>query len=431
MIRQFRLPGNGVRAILLPRPNVSEVAIVVAIHGGSRDDPTSGTRPYRVMKGLHHFAEHVIRRATIVSPTWNTVAKYVNSFSAEYNGFTDKSCTNFLIVTDRRHVKKAIRFLAEVVSNRSVDRATFEVERERVIQEIWTYQDEPSERAENDFDRLLWTRTGFDHQVLGTETSIRSITPSQLRRFIARTYVGRRMVVAVAGGFDPDIVETTLRHSFQKVPAGTSAGNHDVDFQQRRRGLHLRYDATQQLHCFLGWPLPGINDPRRMALGVIRNALTNRDDSARLLLKLDGDAHGYSLTDSFWCYRDVGAYHMYLVLSPDHLTKALRIVTAEIADLQRNLMTAEELELTKQNLAITARSKSSRALAVATFAAIQSINGGRYIPLRTYLSDLRAVTRHQVRRAAQEVLDWRRMMVVIRGPIRGLRRRELSSILRY
>lgn len=429
-MRQYVLP-NGAQVLLLPWPSPS-VTVTVGIRSGSRDDPKVFVTPRRPvhLQGQNHFSEHAVFRATKQHPTWEELATYADGISANYNAFTDKSTILFCMETARGYARDVIRFLSEIIRFPLLTKANVGAERERIRQEYRVWYDEPYERVQLDLERLMFPGSGLDHPTLGTEDTIKSITAERLRNFHRRVFVGQRLVIVLAGGFDPDLILPAVRTWFGPLRAGTKASRHSLDFRRLRGTMRLRREETQQLHCLIGWPTPGINDPRRIVLGLIRNALTRRT-SSRLKLKLDSVGHGYSLSDFYWCYSDIGEYHIYVPLSADHLTETLRIIGQEIADLRRNLMPPDELWLSKRNMSIDARAKFGESWAASVFAAQQTINAGVFRPLRVYDREVRAIKRPQVREVASDVLDQRRATVVIRGPVNGLRRGRIRQLLKF
>lgn len=421
-MKQFKLE-NGLTVVLLNWPNPS-VSVVIGVRCGSQDDDPHQRQRF----GRTHFLEHVCFRASRRILSWAELVRKADSFAAEYNAFTDKSTLLFWMESDRRHLTGAIDILSEAILHPRIDQLNVEAERERIRQEIREYDDEPNERVSLDADRILYHQTGYDHPILGNEESLARISVDSLRSHHRRHFVGQRMVVVIAGGFDLVRAERVVRSNFQRLRPGNTSTPRSLDYRTMRGGLHLYREATQQVHPLIAWPTPGFTHPERIAMGLLRNMLTGRA-SSRLKLQLDSVGHGYSLRDYYWCWQDIGQYHIYFPHSVDHFYDALQIVATNVADLRTSLVNREELDLAVTNLSIAAKSKFGEPWGAASFAAQQVLNGGSFIPLRTYLRSLHQVTRSQVREAARNIFDPRRTLLVVRGPVSGLRRQRIKQIL--
>jgi predicted Zn-dependent peptidase len=307
--------------------------------------------------------------------------------------------------TDRRHARESIATLADVVRFPMLSKKHVEIERERIRQECREWDDEPEERASLDLDRLMFAGTGYAHPILGTERTIARISADHLRNFHRRVYVGRRMCVVVVGEFDPQLIKPAIERSFGRIPAGKARPESSITFQQFHSHIRLIRDMTKQHHCIVGWPIPGINDPRRPILSIIRNSL--------------------------WSFRDVGYYYIYFPMSADHLEATCQIIGERLRTLKRDLIPASELELAQTNVAIGARSRFSEPWDSATFVAKLVLNSGTYPTLPTFLRQIRSVTRRQVRDVAQQIFDSRRMVGVFRGPVHHLDRVTIARSLKH
>ena len=428
-MRHFDLP-NGLSVTELPTGSRS-VTVAVVIRSGSRDDPKLFVTPRRPihLQGNHHFAEHFMLRATKLHPAPELVADYLDGICANYNAYTDKSTIVFAAQTDRRHVRAVIAFLAEAIRWPLFTKESVDAERRRIRNEIRECLDDPSERAQLDLDYHMFPRSGLSHPVLGTEQSIEWITADRMRSFTRRVYVGKRMGLVIVGGFNPALVDPVVHDRFGPIRDGTKIAEHEMDYRALRGGLHLLHDDTQQLHCIIGWPTPGINDPRRIALGLLRNHLSHRTGS-RLKNRLDSVGHGYSLSDLYWCYSDIGSYHIYFPLAVEHLLDALQNFAEEMNRVSHDLMPADKFIISLRNMSIDARTRFGNDWEAAIFAAQQMANAGAYKPIDAYLRELHRLNRSQIRQVAQELVP-QRMTIIIRGKVSGLRRTKIRHSLRY
>lgn len=426
-MKQYTLP-NGVQVVLHPWATPSATVAIGLRGSGSRNDPRSSSG--LVMQGLNHFAEHVFFRASRRYPSWRELSRTLDRRASNYNAFTDQSSVVFGIETYSRRIEALIGILADMVRHPLLSVENIEFERERIRQEIRVYDDAPEERVDLELARRMLPRTGLDHPILGTELTLAKIPAAAIRHYHRRQVVGRRLVIAITGGFNLQRVEAAILRHFGRIRTGTTPPHHNLVYHHFPGNIIMSRDETKQFHVMIGWPTPGINDPRRIDVGVIRNLLTGRS-SAMFKQELDAVGHGYSSEDFYWCYEDLGQYAIYLPMSYDHIYEAMQIIATGLSSLKQTLITHDDHELALENMGIDARGKASEPWDLAIFIARSLINAGSFKPLREYLRDLRSVSRTDIREAANMVFDPQRMTVIIRGPVQRLRRQRLIDLLRY
>jgi predicted Zn-dependent peptidase len=106
-VKQASLP-NGLRICAIEMPGVRHVSIRLIVGAGSRDDP-------REKAGISHFVEHLLFRGTERHPHESALRAHVASMGATMNAHTTKESTTLEIDVSARHVRSALRLIAEVL----------------------------------------------------------------------------------------------------------------------------------------------------------------------------------------------------------------------------------------------------------------------------------------------------------------------------
>lgn len=428
-MRQFVMEENGLTVVLLPWP-CSSVAASIGFRSGSSNDQHELGTDGKSLYGFAHLFEHCFSRASRKWPSWRELCRHADEFCSAFNAATDQQTIVLYAETKRRYAGRLVEFLSDVTCHPLFWKRYVGHEQERVCEEKRKYNDDPDACVEDDTYRLLYGPTGMGHPILGYEDTVRLITPRQLWGFHKRRVTGRNLVVAVAGGFDPDHVERAIRLTFQGLRPGTLAPVSQLRFEELRGGIKLRRSAYDEIHCGISFPTFGVNDPRRAALSVLKNDLSSRGSSA-LRVRLDSLGYGYSIRDLLMCYRDVGILSWDIIISRDKFQPMLEIVRDTFRERCHDLMTAGDLALAKTNLSVEGSSKFDQPLEAANFVACQLINAGSYTPLREFQASVESVTRHQVRSVARTILAQKRLVLVAHGPVNGLRIREIRNIMRW
>ncbi len=426
-MRQYRL-GNGVEVFEWPRDSLS-AAVTIGLRGGSRNDPPVSGADQSVFYGLHHALEHVVARSTHRWPSWEALMRVADGTCNYVNAMTDKSSVLLCARTDRQHLGTTIGFLTEMVLRPRITKETVAHEQQRILEEFHEYNDVPLERASLELDRLMFGQDGLSHPVLGTEDTILRFNASSLRQ-LARTMVGNRLVVSVVGNFDPAKLRPMLERTVGKLRPGTSATDPNLDYRKIRGGVRIQPEDTEQIYCLIGFPVFGLNNPRRNVMTLLRNHFSSRT-SSRIKVALNSIGMGYSTQDYLQHFQDVGQYHFDLVISPAKLLEALSIFSQEIGQLRHQLISRDDLDLAVTNIRIATKARFDDSLEAANFTAEYIINGGQFLPLRKYFADLRHVTRHHIRLVARDIFTQSRLCVVAHGPVEQFTKRQIRHALSW
>ena len=427
-MREFMLD-NGIRVYLWPW-DATSVGINVTLTSGSRNDPVSNCASLVFLHGLNHAYEHIASRATRSFPSWKALMEKADSTCSDFNAETSKTTLSVYAETDRQHALSTISFLAEIIKHPLISTAHVSYEKARVAQECREGNDDPEERTELDFDQLMFGQDGLAHPIVGTEESIQRFDIKMMWNFYRRTVCGQRLIVVMTGNFDPVRAEAIIRRDFSEIKPGLPPERFELNYRRLRGGIALKRRDTNQVYCLIGFPVFGVNDPRRPAMSLIRNQLSNRS-SSQIKIAASSLGFGYSNSDYLMHWSDVGQYHVALPVSPDRFIETLEIVGREIGQIRQLLLPPEDYELSVTNLVIGSRAKFGNPLQAATFVGEFVANAGRFMPLRHYLHSIRRVSRSKIRSVARDIFVHSRLCLVAHGPLQGITKHTIRRALRW
>lgn len=431
-MRQFTIPENGIRVLLWPW-NATSAAISIGIQSGSRDDPPETIDGMFMLYGLNHGYEHVMARATRRWPSWEKLVNRADETCFYFNAMTDKRAIILCAETDRQNVSTNLGFLYEMVAHPLITRENVEIERQRIRNEAREDLDNPSTRANNALDEVMFPNDGLAHPILGTEKTIARFTVQAMRNFHRRVVVGRRLVIAVTGNFDPERTEADIRRIFRHIRGGQPARQHGLNYRQLSGGIRfINNERLDQQYCLIGFPVFGLNDPRRPVISLLRNHFSHTQrGGSRIRLQVSGQGLGYSATDFLWHWSDVGEYHLEITVMPSQLDEMLGKVRDEIGLLRSVLIPEDQFRRSIKNAGYGAKAKFSSPLEAANFLADFTMTAGAFVPLRTFLQRIRRVTRTSIRNVARDIFVRSRMCVVIHGPTHRLRKTHIRQLLHW
>jgi len=343
-LRRTTLPG-GLRVVTERVPGVHSASVGVWVGVGSRDEGPS-------VAGAAHFLEHLLFKAT---PTRTAVqiAQAVDAVGGELNAFTAKEQTCYYAHVLDTDLELAVDLAADVVLNGVCAADDVELERDVVLEEIAMRDDDPEDAIGDVFLSALFGGHPVGRPVVGTVDSVSSMTRVQLHSFHVRRYTPERMVVAVAGNVDHDLVVSLVRHYFgarlkrgrKAVPPRRGAGR-----VAGRPTLRLCPRDAEQTHMTLGVRAPGRHWKHRWALSVLNTAIGG-GLSSRLFQQIREERGlAYTVYSTVDTFADTGALSVYAACLPERFGDVVNVSTDVLQAVARDGITADECRIAKGSL---------------------------------------------------------------------------------
>ena len=162
---QHTLP-NGLR--IIHEPSLSKVAYCgFAVDAGTRDELENE-------QGMAHFVEHLIFKGTRKRRAWHILNRMEN-VGGDLNAYTNKEETVIYSAFLTEHFGRAFELLTDIVFHSTFPQREIEKETEVIIDEIQSYEDNPSELIFDDFEDLIFRGHPLGRNILGN--------PEQLKKF--------------------------------------------------------------------------------------------------------------------------------------------------------------------------------------------------------------------------------------------------------
>ena len=162
----------------------------------------SGTRNEgKYPAGIAHFVEHTLFRGTRRKSA-AIISSYLDRLGGELNAYTTKEEIVLHATVLKEDLGKAARLLFELATEATFPDKEIETERGVVLDEIISYKDTPAEDVYDRFEELLFAGHPLATPILGTQASVKKITPEMLRSFVQEQFVPEKMVFTVVADID-------------------------------------------------------------------------------------------------------------------------------------------------------------------------------------------------------------------------------------
>ncbi|MDR7273403.1 M16 family metallopeptidase [Catenuloplanes atrovinosus] len=404
---------SGLRIVTESIPTVRSVSIGIWAAIGSRDETPE-------LSGASHFLEHLLFKGT-ERRTAMDISAEIEAVGGETNAFTAKEYTCYYARVLDENLPLAVDVLCDLAANSVLADADVETERGVILEEIAMHDDEPGDQVHDIFTELIYGDHPLGQLISGTEQTIGAMTRAQIETFYRERYTAPHLVIAAAGNLDHDAIVTQVTAAL----AGTPLDGPPAEPAARRPGTPSPTYAppartvepkdTEQAHVVIGAPGLARLDDRRFTAGVLNNVLGG-GMSSRLFQEIrEKRGLAYSVYSYTTQYADSGLFAVYAGCAPGKVEEVLDLTRAELAEVARTGLTAEELArgkgMTKGAFVLGLEDTGSRMTRLAKAELLYD----DLLPVAGYLDRVDAVTGDEVGALAADLLTRPHSLAVV-GP---------------
>ena len=337
---EYTLP-NGLR--IIHEPTLSKVSYCgFAIDAGTRDEAENE-------QGMAHFVEHLIFKGTEKRKAWHILNRMEN-VGGDLNAYTNKEETVVYAAFLTEHLERALELLGDIVFHSTFPQHEIEKETEVIIDEIQSYEDNPSELIFDDFEDMIFRNHPLGRNILGKPDLLRSFRTEDVLSFTRRFYQPGNMVFFVQGQYDfKKIVRLAEKH-LADVPAVT------VDNQRVPPPLYVPERLvvskdTHQAHVMIGSRGYNAYDDKRTALYLLNNILGGPGMNSKLNVSLR-ERRGlvYNVESNLTSYTDTGAFCIYFGTDIEDMDTCLKLTYKELKRMRDVKMTSSQLAAAKKQV---------------------------------------------------------------------------------
>jgi predicted Zn-dependent peptidase len=297
---------NGLRVCTVEHHSVPIITFTLQVEGGSGADP----------EGLEGLAAVVADMADEGTGSLSAleVSDALARIGADYDVDVGGDATDYSITTLTRFASRGAGLLADMVTRPRLLESEFTRIRQMRLDRLRQLKDVASAVAERTFLRILYGRHPYGHLAIGTDASLRRVTPDDVVAFHAQALQPSRAVLIVCGAMSHDelLHEAETAFGGWSSVAGGTDGIPASDIVPSRREVTrlavVRRESAAQSELRIGQLAVRRVTPDYPAL-LVMNAVLGGQFVSRVNLKLrEEKGYTYGARTSFDWRRGVSPF---------------------------------------------------------------------------------------------------------------------------
>ena len=398
---------NGIRVLHQPNPsNISHACII--INAGSRDENPS-------KEGLAHFIEHLLFKQTEKRNT-NQILNRLELVGADLNAYTTKEYTCVHASFLKPHLERSLDLFEDIVFHSVFPEEEIKKEKEVVLDEISSYQDQPDEAINDDFEDLLFEGHSLGKNILGSTESVQAFSKNDIFDFHRANYRTDEIIIGVFGNYDFKMIVRISEKLFGKIPS---------NFPKRKRGEPGIYSAKtnvfdkpiNQSHCVIGNRSYSMHHKHKTGFSLLNNLLGGNGMSSRLNLEIR-EKYGiaYTIESGYTPMSDTGIFSIYFGTDTEKTEKALRLIEKELKKLRDNKLGPIQLQQAKNKLIGQIALGEENRMGLLISMSKSLLDYGRVDSLEEVFARINAVNESELLEIANEMFDPKKLSSLIFNP---------------
>ncbi|MBE9467934.1 MAG: insulinase family protein [Bacteroidetes bacterium] len=395
---------NGIK--IIHQQNPSQVAHCgIIINAGSRDELQN-------QHGIAHFIEHSVFKGTNKRKAYHVISR-LEDIGAEIDAFTTKENICVYASFLQNYYERTIELLSDIIFNSTFPDKEINNEKEVIIEEINSYQDNPAELIFDDFEKQIFNGHPLSRDILGNPKLLKEFTKVDIQNFIEKNFNTDQIVLCSVGNINFSKFIKLAEKYFSKLPINLRTVKR-LQFNNYKASEQIVEKKTHQTHCIVGNIAYNMRDNKKMSLELLNDLLAGSGLSSRLNMALrEKKGLVYTVESFFAPYIDTGIAGIYFGTYNGNLNKSLSIIKKELFKLRNNKLGIMQLHRAKLKLigsvAIASESKSSLMLAAAKgFLQLNKVK-----TINDIIEEIQNITAEQILTTANEIYDFDNMSSLI------------------
>jgi predicted Zn-dependent peptidase len=330
---------NGLTILGEFNASAKSAAIGFFVKAGARDETSQ-------INGVSHFLEHMLFKGTEKLNAFE-VSQAFDKTGAKFNAVTSEENTVYYAAVLPEYLAEITTLWSELLRPALRD-DDFSIEKNVIKEEIAMYKDLPIFDVTDQARSLHFQGHPCQNSVLGTETSIDSLTAEQMRDYFISRYAPGNMIVTVVGNFDWDHICQILQAKcagWQTQQVSRQLSDCKGSFKQKRVE---KPNLVCEHICLVSYAVSA-QDRKRFACRLLASIIGDGVGS-RFFWELVDKAIAETAVMQLEVMDAIGAFFSYIRCSNENVTQVLDIVDAIFKNIADFGISDDELKKAKNKI---------------------------------------------------------------------------------
>ncbi|PYT01326.1 MAG: peptidase M16 [Acidobacteria bacterium] len=416
-IKETRLK-NGLVVLTDQMSGVRSVTLAFFFRTGSRNEPDA-------LNGITHFIEHAVFKGTATRSALD-IAIEQDRLGGTLEAFTTHEEMGFAIKVTDDQLEPAFELVADMLGNPQFDEKEMRSEQKVIIEELKMTEDSPEDKLSDVFSRAFYPGHPLGLNIAGTRKTVRTFDSVTASKYHEKLFQPSNLVVVAAGNVEHEdfvkLTEKVLSPAFRRQAASRLKAGLKAKAPRPASPILIKQNKTlEQAHLLLATPFVPGRAKERYAADLLAQIIGG-GTSTRLWQKIREERGlAYSVGSSSIMFEDCGMFIVSAATSPAHTLEVIDITIAEMRDIATKGVTAEELDLAKQqtraSVLLSLEDSASRAASLAQSELLHR----RQITVEESLANVDAVTLKEVHALAKKYFKTGNIAFAALGNLNGVK----------
>ncbi len=348
--------------------------------------------------------------------TAERIIQDIESKGGSINAFSENNSFGLQIRILKENKDFAFELLSDILQNPEFPEGELNTEKTRLIGAIDMQDNSIFNQALRQLKEELFLAHPYRFQSIGRRESIEGLSQKELREFYRRFVSPKNCVLAIAGDFKKEEIESLVKNYFN----GWSDKGYEEPvvpeevFQQEPRILK-RETSKKEGIILLGFPGISVYNNDRFNLDVLLAIISGGGGRLYQSLREEGGL-SYTVGGFSVLGIDPGYIVVYALVSPEDIEKAKEMLFKEIGLFTKEAPAEEELKRAKRYLKGIFWINNQASSSLLFTAGLDQLYGLGFDNYKRYPDEIDKVTVEDVKEVSEKYLDLNRYSMVILSP---------------
>jgi predicted Zn-dependent peptidase len=367
--------------------------------------------------GLASLAMRMLKAGGTKTLTPDALEEKLDFLGSTIGSYAGLEFSEVSLWTLSKNFDETWKVLLDILYNPTFDQVRFDTEKKKDLESIRRRFDYPTSLGFALFSELIYGKD-FPEARRTTNTTINAITLDDIKAFYEKNIRDKEIIIAFTGDFKQAQALALLKKSY-KDWKGIPPAKLDIPKAAlaAKPGVYLidKPDMTQAIILMGHLGLNNL-DPDNVEVGIFNFILGTGSFNSRLMREVRSNRGlAYSTGGMIGLGRDKGMFYNFCMTKSQSAGEAIKLMRDISADMTKNPVTAEELDVAKKYEVNAFVHKFDSAQAVVSQAVYLKLDGYPDSYLETYLPRIRKVDAARVLAIGKRAVQPGNLVILVVG----------------